>query len=115
MENLEDLCLEYTKEIVDSLESKYYFNGKEKTIGDLVLYVLITEDNNSIIVPINLNDLNDDYKFTGKFYNMGDTYFKLPIIEGKIVKPKDTSLREFNYYLSQFPTNTGKLCASIIE
>lgn len=115
MENLKKLCVELTQEDVDNLESKYYANGNEKKVGDLVLYVMLIEDDskedkNYHCLPINFNDLGKEYKFTGRYFGeeYKDSEFYFPIVEGKFTQPKITSLNEFNDYMKSFPTRFEK-------
>jgi hypothetical protein len=111
MKNLRKLCLELTQENVDELKSKHYANGKEKKVGDLVLYVMLIEDDSKEdktyhCLPINFNDLGEEYKFTGRFFDEKNTTseFHFPIVEGKFTQPKVTDLKEFNDYVKHFPT-----------
>ena len=111
MENLKNLCVKLTQENVDYLKSKYYANGNEKKVGDLVLYVMLIEDDSKEdkiyhCLPINFNDLGKEYKFTGRYLDEENTTseFKFPIVEGKFTQPKITTLKEFNEHIKQFPT-----------
>ena len=63
------------------------------------------EDKNYHLLVINFNDLGDEYKFTGKYFDEENTTseFKFPIVEGKFIQPKVTDLKEFNNYMKQFP------------
>lgn len=115
MINLKKKCVKLTQEIVDKLEAKYYANGKLKKVGDLLLYVMLTEDNskedkNYHCVTLNYNDLGEEYKFTGKYYdeNNENAEFYFPIVEGKFIQPVVTSLKEFNDYMKHFPTKKEK-------
>jgi len=108
MEKLRKLCVKLTQEDVDKLKSKHYANGKEKKVGDLVLYVMLIEDDSKDYhcLPINFNDLGNEYKFTGRYLDEKNTTseFHFPIVEGKFTQPKVTDLKEFNDYMKQFPT-----------
>lgn len=105
MENLRNLCVKLTEKNINNLESKYYINGNEKKVGDLVLYVMLIDDleksGNYHCVPLNINDIGKGYEFTGEFYDekndKSDFYF--PIVKGKFIQPKVTSLKEFNDYM----------------
>lgn len=111
MEKLKKLCVELTQENIDELESKYYANGNEKKVGDLLLYVMLIEDDlkkdkNYHLLPINFNDLDKEYKFTGRYFdeNITTSEFHFPIVEGKLTQPKVTSLKEFNDCIKKSPT-----------
>lgn len=111
MEKLKKLCVELTQENIDNFKSKHYANGNEKKVGDLVLYVMLIEDDskddkNYHCLPINFDDLGRVYKFTGRYFDEDnkDSEFYFPIVEGKFMQPKVTSLKEFNDYMKHFPT-----------
>lgn len=115
MENLKKQCIILTQENVDALEAKYYANGTLKKAGDLLLYVMLIEDDSKEdktyhCVTLNFNDLGEEYKFTGRYFdeNNENSGFYFPIVEGKLIKPEITSLKEFNDYLKHFPTNFEK-------
>ncbi|MGM0495968.1 MAG: hypothetical protein ACQERX_04825 [Bacillota bacterium] len=121
MENLKKLTVKLTQETVDNLESKYYANGNEKKVGDLVLYVMLIEDDskehkNYHCLPINFDDLGREYKFTGKYFDENNTTseFHFPIVEGKFTQPKVTSLKEFNDYMKHFSTKKEE-CIELLE
>jgi hypothetical protein len=109
MESLKKICVELTQEKFEMLESKYYANGKEKKVGDLVLYVMLIEDDSKEdkhyhLLSINFNDLGSEYKFIGNYFkNEPPTKdIILPIVEGKFVLPKVTDLNESNDCVKHF-------------
>lgn len=121
MINLKKQCVKLTQENVDALEAKYYANGKLKKVGDLLLYVMLTEDNSKEdktlhCVTLNYNDLGGEYKFTGHYFDEDnkDSEFYFPIIEGKFIQPDITSLKEFNDYMKHFPTKKEE-CVEFLE
>jgi hypothetical protein len=121
MKNLRNLCIELTQENVDTLEAKYYANGKLKKAGDLLLYVMLIEDDSKEdktyhCVTLNYDDLGKEYKFNGRYFDEDnkDCGFYFPIVEGKLIQPKATSLKDFNDYVKHFPTKKEE-CVELLE
>ena len=121
MENLKKQCVKLTQENIDMLEAKYYANGKLKKAGDLLLYVMLTEDDSKEdktyhCVTLNFNDLGKKYKFTGKYYgeNNKNSEFYFPIVEGKFIQPDITSLKEFIGYMKHFSRKKEE-CVEFLE
>jgi hypothetical protein len=103
MEDLKHLCVELTQEIVDGLESKTFTNGKIKKVGDLVLYVMLHDHSDYHLLPINYDDLNNEYDFTGKFYSESESNPYFPVVVRKFLQPEVASLKDFNDYVRNFP------------